>query len=137
MQSASNRSVIIISGLLTLVLLIGGTLALGLRHGWAKLASEAPASDAVTARVQPEAAGGSLVAASARSTQSQLPDNASEAETLLYRQKLEEAYRALDEAYAQIQSLQTSQSQITSRGGDHDDDDHGDRRSRRRRSDDD
>ena len=38
------------------------------------------------------------------------------------REKLEEAYRALDDAYAQIRSLQTAQSQVASRGD-------GDRRS--------
>lgn len=136
MQGVPNRSVIIISGLLTLVFLLGGTLALGLRNGSAQLASNAPAADAVAARVQTDAAAGSLVVASARSTQSQIPDSASEGEALLYRQKLEDAYRALDEAYAQIRSLQTPQTQIASRGEDHDDD-RRERRSRGRKSEDD
>ena len=135
MQSASNRSVVIISGLLTLLFLVAATLALGLRNGWVQLASDAPTADAVITRVQPDAAEATLVAASGPSRQSPIAANASEGEAMLYRQKLDEAYRALDEAYAQIRSLQTSQRQLTSRGDDDDDnDDHRDRRSRRRKS---
>ena len=65
-----------------------------------------------------------------------------QSEVAVYRGKLEDAYRALDDAYAQVRSLQTAQSQVASRGdGDrafteHDDDRH-ERRSRQRKSDDD
>ena len=138
MQGASNRSVIVISGLLTLLFLIGATLALGLRNGWVQLRSDPTATDAVITRGQPDTAERTLVAASGPSTQSQIAADGSEGEAVRYRQKLDEAYRALDEAYAQIRSLQTSQSQLASRGDDDDDnDDHRDRRSRRRKSEDD
>jgi hypothetical protein len=134
-QGASNRPVIVISGLLTLLFLVGATLAIGLRNGWVQLASDAPAADAVITRVQPDAAEATLVAASAPGTQSPIAANTSEGEAVLYRQKLDEAYRALDEAYAQIRSLQTSQSQLASRGADaDDDDDQRERRPRRRKS---
>ena len=138
MQGASNRSVIIIAGLLTLLLLVGATFALGLRNGWVQLASDAPTAGALITPVQPDAAEGTLVAASAPSAPSRIVASPSEGEAVHYRQKLEEAYRALDEAYAQIRSLQTAQPQLASRGNDDDDDDdHGDRRSRRRKFEDD
>jgi hypothetical protein len=61
----------------------------------------------------------------------------------VYRQKLDEAYRALDEAYAQIRVLQAPQVRLASsddsdaRGAGHDgDDDRRERRSRRHDSDD-
>ena len=68
---------------------------------------------------------------------------AAQSEVVVYREKLEEAYRALDDAYAQIQSLQATPLQRASRSdGDrafteHDADDHRERASRRRESDDD
>jgi len=134
-QGASNRSIVIISGLLTLLFLVGATLALGLSNGWVQLASDTPTADAVITPVQPDAAEATLVAASAPGAPSHVVASVSEAEAVLYRQKLDEAYRALDEAYAQIRSLQASQSRLASRSDDDDDDDdHRDRRSRRRKS---
>jgi hypothetical protein len=136
-QGASNRSVIIISGLLTLLLLIGATFALGLRNGWVQLASDAPTAGAVITRVQPHAAESTLVASSAPSAPPHIAASPHEGEAVIYRQKLDEAYRALDDAYAQIRLLQASQPQLASRGDDDDDDDdHRDRRSRRRKSED-
>jgi hypothetical protein len=62
----------------------------------------------------------------------------------VYRQKLDEAYRALDDAYAQIRALQSPQPQLVSARNDDDrfrehdgDDDRRRRRSDRRRSHDD
>ena len=112
MQGPSNRSVVIISGLLTLLVLGGATLAVAFRNGWVRVASAAPVADA------------------------------DQGEIAVYRRKAEEAYRALDDAYAQVRSLQTAQSQVASRGEgdraftDHDDERH-ERRSRHRESDDD
>ena len=138
MQGASTRAVIIISGLLTLLLLVAATFALGLRNGWVQLASDAPTADGGIRRVQPDPAEGPLVASSAPSAPSHIAASPSEGEAVLYRQTLAEAYQALDQAYAQIRSLQASQPQLAARGDDDDDDDdHRDRRSRRRKSEDD
>ena len=123
MQGPSNRSVVVISGLLTLLVLGGSTMAVAFHNGWVHVASAAPRPD----EAAPSAAPGA---------------DADQSEVAAYRGKLEEAYRALDDAYAQIRSLQTPQSQVASRGdGDrafteHDDDRHG-RRPRHRESDDD
>ncbi len=124
MPGPSNRSVVIISGLLTLLVLGGATLAVAFRNGWVQVASATPSPDAVTALAQP-------------------PDaNVVQDEIGVYRGKLEEAYRALDDAYAQVRTLQTAQSVPASRSdgdrafAEHDDDRH-ERRSRQRKSDDD
>lgn len=101
MQASSNRSVTIISGLLTLIVLSGATTAVAFRNGWLHVAAEGPSLDAVTARAEPPT-GPSMG----------VPQN----DVVAYRAKLEEAYRALDDAYAQIRSLQTAQAQIASRG---------------------
>ena len=53
MPGPSNRSVVIISGLLTLLVLGGATLAVAFRNGWVHVTSAAPGPDTVTARVQP------------------------------------------------------------------------------------
>jgi hypothetical protein len=75
----------------------------------------------------------------APSTQGAIQDEAG-----VYRQKLDEAYRALDDAYAQIRALQSPQPQLASARNDGDrfrehdgDDDRRGRRSDRRRSHDD
>ncbi len=135
MQGASNRSIVIISGLLTLLFLVAATLALGLRNGWVQLASDPATADAVITPVPPDGTRATLVAASGSGTPSPIATNASEGAAMLYRQKLDDAYRALDEAYTQVRSLQASQSRVDSHGDDEDDDDdHRDRRSRRRKS---
>jgi hypothetical protein len=75
---------------------------------------------------------------SAPSAQGAIQDEAG-----VYRQKLEEAYRALDDAYTQIRSLQSPPQLASARSEDerfreHDgDDDRRERRSDRRRSHDD
>jgi len=112
MQGPSNRSVVIISGLLTLLVLGGATLAVAFRNGWVHVASSAPGADV------------------------------DQSEVAVYRGKLEDGYRALDVAYAQVRSLQTAQSQLASRGDsdraftEHDDDRH-ERHPGHRESDDD
>lgn len=118
MQSSSNRSIVIISGLLTLLILSGGALALGFHNGWLRAGSGAATPEAAGAVSQP-------------------------ADAAVYQQKLDEAYRSLDDAYAQIRVLQAPQVRLASsddsdeRGTDHDDDDdRRERRSRRHDSDD-
>ena len=143
MQDPSNRFVVIISALLTLLVLGGATLAVGFRNGWLHVATDAPSRDAVTALAQRTDAERSRTLPTARDANpSTLEAGADQGEVVVYREKLEEAYRALDDAYAQIRSLQTAQSQPASRGdGDRrfteHDDDHRERGSRQRESDDD
>ncbi|MEQ1756736.1 MAG: hypothetical protein ABL986_00325 [Vicinamibacterales bacterium] len=115
MQGSSNRSVVIISGLITLLVLGSATLAVAFRNGWVHVASAAPRPDVVTALAQPTDA------------------DVTQSEVAAYRGQLEEAYRALDDAYAQVRSLQAAQSQLASGG----DEDRHERRSRHRESDDD
>ncbi|MEQ1869481.1 MAG: hypothetical protein ABL961_05600 [Vicinamibacterales bacterium] len=144
MQGSSNRSVVIISGLLTLLVLGGATMAVAFRNGWVHVASTAPRPDAVTALAQPTGTDRSrTVTPSREADPSAAPEaDADQSEIAVYRGKLEEAYRALDDAYAQVRSLQTAQSQLASRGDgdraftDHDDQRH-ERPSRHRESDDD
>ena len=87
MQNPSSRFVIVISGLLTLLVLGGGMLTLALHNGWLQVA---PATT---------------------------PGQAQQDEVALYRGKLEDAYRSLDEAYAQVRALQSAQSQVSGREG--------------------
>jgi hypothetical protein len=144
MPGPSNRSVVIISGLLTLLVLGGATLAVAFRNGWVHVASAAPRSDAVTALAQPTDTDRSRTVTPSREADPSAAPGADvdQSEIAVYRGKLEEAYRALDDAYAQVRSLQTAQSQLASRGDgdraftDHDDERH-ERRSRHRESDDD
>jgi hypothetical protein len=145
MQDPSNRFVVIVSALLTLLVLGGATLAVGFRNGWLHVATDAPSRDAVTALAQLTEAERSraLPAAREANLSPTLEAGADQSEVVVYREKLEEAYRALDDAYAQIRSLQTAQPQPASRGdGDRrfiepGDEDHRERGSRRRESDDD
>lgn len=48
MHGSANRSVVIVSGLLTLLLLCGATLALALHNGWLRTGADAPVSDALS-----------------------------------------------------------------------------------------
>ncbi len=144
MPGPSNRSVVIISGLLTLLVLGGATLAVAFRNGWVRVASAAPSPDTVTALAQPPDADRSQTVTPPREggPSADPGADAEQREIAVYRGKLEDAYRALDEAYAQVRSLQTAQSQVASRGDEdrtfteHDDDRH-ERRPRHRESDDD
>ena len=143
MQDPSNRFVVLISALLTLLVLGGATLAVGFRNGWLHVATGAPDRDAVTALAQFTDTERSRTLPTARDgSRSTLEAGAGQGGVVVYREKLEEAYRALDDAYAQIRSLQTAQSQFAS-GGDGDrrftenEDDHRERGSRQRESDDD
>lgn len=144
MQGSSNRFVVIISALLTLLVLGGATVAVGFRNGWLQVATDAPSRTAVTAVAQLTDAERSRTPQPAREANPSpaLNAGADQSEVVVYRKRLEEAYRALEGAYAQIRSLQTAQPQFASRGdGDrrfteHGDDDHRERGSRRRESDD-
>jgi nitroreductase len=54
MHVPANRSVVLISGLLTLLVLGGGTLAVGLHNGWLRTAAaDVPSRETVTASTQP------------------------------------------------------------------------------------
>ena len=146
MPLPASRSVVIISGLLTLLFLGGGTLAVALHNGWVRTSSaDAPNRHSVTASAQPTPIPNDQAAAarlteptSAASTQDAIQD-----EVVVYRRKLGEAYRALDDAYAQIRTLQSPQPQVASARNDddgfteHDGDDGRGRESDRRRSHDD
>ena len=132
MQPSSNRSVSIISGLLTLIVLSGATAAVALRNGWLHVAAEGPIVDAVTARAEPQGAQPSPAGHIARAESSMgLSMGVPQDDVVAYRAKLEEAYLALDDACAQIRSLQTAQAQLASRGdGDRAFAEHDDRRER-------
>ena len=146
MPLPASRSVVIISGLLTLLVLSGGTLAVALHNGWLRTATaEVSSRETLTARRQPtptgndqNAAVGLTAPSPALRTQSAMQD-----EVGVYRQKLEEAYRALDDAYAQIRALQSPQPRLASARDDddrfreHDGDDGGRGRRSDRRSHDD
>ena len=56
MQLSTNRSVVIISGLLTLLVLSGGTLALGFHNGWLRTGSGTATPQAISAAPQPSVA---------------------------------------------------------------------------------
>ena len=147
MPLPASRSVVIISGLLTLLVLSGGTLAVALHNGWLRTAAaDVPSRETLTASAQPTPTGNDRDAVArltepspALSTQDAIQD-----EVGVYRQKLEEAYRALDDAYAQIRALQSPQPQLASarsdddrfRQHDRDDDRHGRQFDQRRSHDD-
>jgi type V secretory pathway adhesin AidA len=109
-------------------------------------AADVPNRETLTASTQPtldgnnrDAAARPIEPSSRTSIQGAVQD-----EVGVYRQKLEEAYRALDDAYAQIRALQSPQAQLASARTDDDgftehdgDDDRRGRRSDRRRSHDD
>jgi hypothetical protein len=140
-----NRSVVIISALLTLLVLGGGTLAVGFHNGWLRTASDSPGHEPAAASAQPTRPGTDRDAVARLTEPSPTPSaqGAIQDEAGVYRQKLEEAYRALDDAYAQIRSLQSPPQLASARNEDerfreHDgDDDRRERRSDRRRSHDD
>lgn len=144
MQSSSNRSVVIISGLLTLLVLGGAMLTLAFRNGWLQAAPTEPGAGAVTSLAQaPDAdAGRTAGAAPGVAPVSPSTTGADQGEVAIYRGELEDAYRALDEAYAQVRALQAAQSQTGARGerehesAEHHDERHG-RPSRHRDADDD
>jgi hypothetical protein len=147
MPLPANRSVVIISGLLTLLVLGGGTLAVALHDGWLRTAAaDVPNRETLTASTQPTPDGNNLYAAGRPTGPSSQPSirGAVQDEVGVHRQKLEEVYRALDDAYVQIRALQSPQAQLASARNDDDgftehdgDDERRGRRSDRRRSRDD
>jgi hypothetical protein len=137
MQSSSNRSVVVIAALLTLLVLGGSTFGLALHRGWLRTASDTPSPETVSDRADASRPSTDLAAAPRTFTQSAAPASAaSQDEVAAYRQKLDEAYRALDEAYAQIRVLQTARPKLAvDRGEDNRFTEHDDRdRHRERRS---
>jgi hypothetical protein len=141
MQVPASRSIVIISGLLTLLVLGGGTLAVAFHNGWLRTASDTPSRETVAASTQPRPTGDDDETAVplARPSPAAPTAVATQDEVGVYRQRLEEAYRALDDAYAQIGALQSPQPQLASardaedRFAEHDgDDDRRERRSPRR-----
>jgi hypothetical protein len=138
MQVSAHRAVVVISGLLTLLVLGGGALAVGFHNGWVRIASQ----ETVTADPQPSAASNESVAPiSAEGAAPEPAQPTAEDDAAMHRQKLDEAYRALDDAYAQIRALQSPPPRFASardddrRFGEHDgDDDRRERRSGRRDS---
>jgi hypothetical protein len=146
MPLPASRSVVIISGLLTVLVLSGGTLAVALHNGWLRTAAADVPSETLTASMQPTLTGNDRDAVTRLTEPSPAPatQSAIQGEVGVYRQKLDEAYRALDDAYAQIRALQSPQSEFVSARNDDDrftahddDDDRRGRRSDRRRSHDD
>jgi hypothetical protein len=142
MQTSTNRSVVIISGLATLLVLSGAAVALGFHNGWLRTGPGAATPGAVSADLQPGDANITAPAAAEPPLVDSTPA-ATRDETSVYRQKLEEAYRALDDAYAQIRVLQAPQMSLASgavrdeRFADHDGDDARRERQSHRDSDDD
>ena len=146
MQLPATRSIVIISGLLTLLVLGGGTLAVAFHNGWLRTGPDTASRETVAASTQPRPAGDDQQTAMpiTRSSPATGGAVATQDEVGVYRQRLEEAYRALDDAYAQIRALQSPQPQLASartdgeRFREHDgDDDRRGRRSDRHRSHDD
>jgi hypothetical protein len=146
MPLPASRSVVIISGLLTLLVLGGGTLAVALHNGWLRTASvDVPNRETLTATGQPTPTGNDRDEARLTEPSPDPPtQDAIQGDVGVYRQKLEQAYRAFDDAYAQIRALQSPQPQLASartdddRFAEHDgDDDRREPRSERRRSHDD
>ena len=145
MPLPASRSVVIISGLLTLLVLGGGTLAVGFRHGWLRTASESPSREtAASAQTTPTGSDRDAVARLTEPSPAPSTRGAIQDEAGVYRQKLDEAYQALEDAYAQIRALQSPQPQLVSARNDDDrfrehdgDDDRRGRRSDRRHSHDD
>ena len=144
MPLPATRSVVIISGLLTLLVLGGGTLAVGFHNGWLRTASDSPSRETAAASAQPTVTGNDrdAVARLTERSPAASTQGATQDEVGVYRQKLQEANGALDDAYAQIRALQSPQPQLASARNDvereHDgDDDRRGRRSDRRRSHDD
>lgn len=131
MQSPSNRSVVIISGLLTLMVLAGATAAVGVRNGWLRTEPEPPAAtlNALTTQQNTDQSRAVPGPREAILTTEVGPDG-DQGEVAAYRARLEEAYRALDEAYAQVRALQAAQA--PSRAGHERDDDSGEREGGRR-----
>jgi len=147
MPLPASRSVVLISGLLTLLVLGGGTLAVAFHNGWLRTASaDVSSRETLIASTQPTPDGNDREAAARLTEPSSRSSTqgATQDEVGVYRQKLEEAYRALDDAYAQIRALQSPQPQLASARNDDDrftehdgNDDRRGRRFDRRRSHDD
>ena len=144
MDRSANRSILIIACLLTLLVLSGGGLALGFHNGWLRTGSGVATPEAIGAHSQRnDARNGSAGPIGARPSAVVSAPTVTQDEAAVYRQKLDEAYRALDDAYAQIRVLQAPQVRLASiddrdaGGTGHDgDDDRRERRSRRHDSDD-
>lgn len=122
MQLPASRSIVVISGLLTLLVLGGGTIAVGFHNGWLRTASDAPARDTVATAPPTHSSNDRQPVVAITQPLPAAPAQGGTAEEIgVYRQKLEEAYRALDDAYAQIRALQSAQLQLAAARDDDDD----------------
>lgn len=101
MHSSSNRSILIISGLLTLLVLSGGALALGFTTAGCAAGRAQPLRKR-SVQIHSRAIGPKPSAVGSTQT-------ANQDEAAIYRQKLDNEYRALDDASAQIRVLQAPQ----------------------------
>ena len=91
MQVSTSRSVVIISGLLTLLVLSGGALGLAFHNGWLRTGPSGPATDAVSADsqasiVRPDSVGSTAAASPAVDP----AQTTTQDEAAVYRQKLDE-----------------------------------------------
>jgi hypothetical protein len=86
-------------------------------NGRLRTASDSPGHEPSAASAQPTPIGNDreAVARLTEPSPAPSPQAAIQDDAGVYRQKLEEAYRALDDAYAQIRSLQSPQPELTSR----------------------
>jgi hypothetical protein len=100
MPLPARRSVLIISGLLTLLVLGGGTLAVGFHNGSLRTTSNSPSREIAAVSAQPTPTGSDRDEVARLTEPSPAPSTqgAMQDEVGVYRQKLDEAYRALDDA---------------------------------------
>ena len=114
MQHLSNRAIVIVSGLLTLIVLSTLSLGVALHNGWLQVAPREAASTRTAAPPDPmpsEAGATAALApgADARPSPQAVPRRSGLDGAAPSRLELDEAYRALEEAYAQIKALQAAQ----------------------------
>ena len=83
MPLPASRSVVIISGLATLLVLAGGTLGLGFHNGWLRIAAtDVPSRETLTASAQPTPIRNDRDAAALQSPQPQLASARHDADRL-------------------------------------------------------
>jgi hypothetical protein len=108
MQVSARRSIAIIAGLLTVLVLGTGALVVAIQNGTVRIAraDAGPATALATAPAMPGSNGNGdgpfAQSPGTAVTPAEVQDELDE-----YRQKLDEAYKALNEAYGQIRALQS------------------------------
>lgn len=110
MKQQLNRKAIVLSGFITAFILTLGVGGYLLWQGWGTTTAAA-GTDTLTSPVL---------------QMQQAQPTADDASVAVYQAQIEEAYRALEEAYVQIETLQAAQAQPQGQGRvyDHDDDEH-------------